>query len=95
MPMQVTVLRDGKTREISSSHLVVGDVLLFNTGDILPVDGILIRGSDIKCGPPLPTLRLQVPESKARRIIKGRVRNSASQGGSTKERKEVGGLDRE
>lgn len=53
MNVQVTVLRDGKTGEISSAHLVVGDLLLFHTGDILPVDGILIRGTDIKCAPRL------------------------------------------
>ncbi len=47
---QVTVLRDGRTLEVGSSDLVVGDVLCLDTGDILPVDGLLIEGSDVKCG---------------------------------------------
>ncbi len=45
---QVTVLRDGRTQEIDTGRLVVGDVLLFATGDILPADGMLFQGNEIR-----------------------------------------------
>ena len=46
--LQVTIVRDGKQREISTADLVVGDVLLFGYGDILAVDGVLIQGDNIR-----------------------------------------------
>lgn len=42
------MLRDGRTQEIDTGQLVVGDVLLFNTGDILPADGMLFQGDEIR-----------------------------------------------
>lgn len=46
--LQVTVLRDGKQREMSVFDLLVGDVLFVGYGDILAVDGILIEGNSIR-----------------------------------------------
>ncbi len=51
---QVTVLRDGRTQEIDTGQLVVGDVMLFATGDILAADGILFQGDEIRRAPPRP-----------------------------------------
>nr|POE47533.1 calcium-transporting atpase 2 [Quercus suber] len=45
----VKVIRSGKTQEISIHDLLVGDVLLVEAGDILPVDGIYIAGHGVKC----------------------------------------------
>jgi Ca2+-transporting ATPase len=45
----VKVMRSGKTVEISIHDLVVGDVMLLEPGDMVPVDGILIEGHDVKC----------------------------------------------
>ncbi|KAK5108410.1 hypothetical protein LTR62_008366 [Meristemomyces frigidus] len=45
----VKVIRSGKTQEISIHDLLVGEVLLVEPGDILPVDGIYISGHGIKC----------------------------------------------
>jgi len=45
----VKVVRSGKTQEINVYDLCVGDVLLIEPGDVLPVDGILISGHGIKC----------------------------------------------
>lgn len=45
----VKVVRSGKTQEIDVQALLVGDVLLVEPGDILPVDGIFISGHAIKC----------------------------------------------
>lgn len=49
--MQVTVLRDGRTQEISTFDLLVGDVLLVDTGDILAADGMLAQGNDLRSQP--------------------------------------------
>nr|POE71340.1 calcium-transporting atpase 2 [Quercus suber] len=45
----VKVVRSGRTQEISIHDLLVGDVLLVEAGDILPVDGIYIAGHGVKC----------------------------------------------
>ena len=44
----MTVIRAGQRQEISTFDLLVGDVLLFGYGDILPVDGVLLDGSLIR-----------------------------------------------
>ncbi|KAJ5578083.1 ATPase P-type K/Mg/Cd/Cu/Zn/Na/Ca/Na/H-transporter [Penicillium hispanicum] len=46
---QVKVVRSGKTREISIHDIAVGDVMHLEPGDMIPVDGILIDGHDVKC----------------------------------------------
>lgn len=39
---KVSVLRDGKVNsQLSHFDLLVGDILILNTGDILPIDGIV------------------------------------------------------
>ncbi|CAK4033987.1 Calcium-transporting ATPase 2 [Lecanosticta acicola] len=45
----VKVVRSGTTQEIDVQQLLVGDVLLVEPGDILPVDGIFIAGHAVKC----------------------------------------------
>ncbi|KAJ5247221.1 ATPase P-type K/Mg/Cd/Cu/Zn/Na/Ca/Na/H-transporter [Penicillium chermesinum] len=45
----VKVVRSGKTLEISIHDVVVGDVMHLEPGDMIPVDGILIAGHDVKC----------------------------------------------
>lgn len=46
--MQIRVRREGTVQSIPVADLVVGDVLLFEAGDILPADGILLDGFDIR-----------------------------------------------
>ena len=46
--MQVTVVRNGQTEEISTAELLVGDVMLMDTGDILPADGLLFQGNGVR-----------------------------------------------
>lgn len=48
MYTQVTVLRDGEVKDISIFDLLVGDVMLFETGDIVPADGVIITGNTIR-----------------------------------------------
>jgi Ca2+-transporting ATPase len=45
----VKAIRSGKIREISVYDVFVGDVLNLEPGDMVPVDGILIQGSGLKC----------------------------------------------
>lgn len=45
----VRVRRSGKTQEMSIFDILVGDVVLLEAGDMIPVDGILIEGYNIKC----------------------------------------------
>jgi Ca2+-transporting ATPase len=46
--MQVRVIRSGAELTISCFDLLVGDVLLVESGDILPADGLLYAGGPIK-----------------------------------------------
>ncbi|KAF2813170.1 calcium transporting P-type ATPase-like protein [Mytilinidion resinicola] len=45
----IKVVRSGKTQEISVHEVLVGDVVLLEPGDMVPVDGIFIEGHGIKC----------------------------------------------
>lgn len=49
--VQVRVVRGGQERTISTYDLLVGDVLLIDTGDILPADGLLFESSNLRCDP--------------------------------------------
>ena len=46
--LQVTVLRDAEVQDISIFDLLVGDVMLFETGDIMPADAVIITGNTIR-----------------------------------------------
>ncbi|CEI64962.1 unnamed protein product [Fusarium venenatum] len=45
----ISVIRSGKSQEILINDVMVGDVMHLTTGDIVPVDGIFIQGSAVKC----------------------------------------------
>ncbi|TAQ87164.1 hypothetical protein B7494_g4503 [Chlorociboria aeruginascens] len=45
----VNVVRSGKTLEISVFDVLVGDVMQLEPGDMIPVDGIFIKGYNVKC----------------------------------------------
>ena len=47
--MQATVVREGTVQDISIFDLVVGDILVFETGDILQADAIMITGTNVRC----------------------------------------------
>ncbi|CAD8201524.1 unnamed protein product [Paramecium pentaurelia] len=42
------VIRDGKVTEIQTKDIVVGDLLIFNLGDLFVVDGLMVQGSAVK-----------------------------------------------
>ncbi len=41
--IMVTVVRNGKVQEVSRKEIVVGDVVMLNTGDEVPADGVLLE----------------------------------------------------
>ncbi|RYP60420.1 hypothetical protein DL769_008123 [Monosporascus sp. CRB-8-3] len=45
----IKVVRSGKTVEISVFDLLAGDVVHLEPGDLIPVDGVLIQGFNVKC----------------------------------------------
>jgi Ca2+-transporting ATPase len=46
---EIKVIRSGKSFMINVHEILVGDVLHLEPGDLIPVDGILIDGHDLKC----------------------------------------------
>jgi Ca2+-transporting ATPase len=46
---KVKVKRGGKVQEMLVFDLLVGDVVLFEAGDLLPADGVLIDGHNVSC----------------------------------------------
>lgn len=45
----VRVIRSGGTIKVSIHDILVGDVMVLEPGDVLPVDGILIQGHNVSC----------------------------------------------
>ncbi|XXG95693.1 plasma membrane calcium [Hypoxylon texense] len=45
----VKAVRSGKTVEISIYDILAGDVIHLEPGDLIPVDGVLIQGFNVKC----------------------------------------------
>lgn len=45
----VKVVRSGKSQEISVYDILAGDVVHLEPGDLIPVDGILIDGHNLRC----------------------------------------------
>ena len=45
--VQITVVRGGQTETVSTHDLVVGDIVMLSTGDILPTDGVILGRNDL------------------------------------------------
>ena len=45
--LKSAVIRDGKEQEIINVNIVVGDVILFNAGDIVPADCLIITSNEL------------------------------------------------
>ncbi len=45
LPNAVTVVRDGRKRQIDATDVVVGDVLALEAGDRVPADGVVLRAT--------------------------------------------------
>ena len=46
--IMVTVMRDDKIQEVSRKEIVVGDIVMLNTGDEVPADGILLESHSLQ-----------------------------------------------
>ena len=46
--VMVTVIRDGRVQEVARREVVVGDVVLLNTGDEIPADGYLVEAHSLQ-----------------------------------------------
>jgi Mg2+-importing ATPase len=42
-----TTLRDGLPKEIKSTHIIAGDVIILNAGDMLPADCLIIESNEL------------------------------------------------
>jgi len=45
--VQITVMRSSRTQQVSTHDLVVGDIVMLSTGDILPADGVILGRNDL------------------------------------------------
>ncbi|KAK4034511.1 Ca2+-transporting ATPase [Parachaetomium inaequale] len=45
----VTVIRSGKASRVSVHDVLVGDVMVLEQGDVIPVDGVLLQGHNVSC----------------------------------------------
>ncbi len=45
----VKVIRGGKEMQVNVKDAVVGDVCLLDPGEIIPVDGVFLRGHNVRC----------------------------------------------
>ena len=46
--MPVTVIRNGKVHEIPRKDVVVGDIVILNTGEEIPADGVLLEAVSLQ-----------------------------------------------
>ena len=46
--IMVTVMRNGKVQEVSRKEIVVGDIVMLNTGDEVPADGVLLESHSLQ-----------------------------------------------
>lgn len=44
----VTVERDGRVQQVSRKDIVVGDIVILNTGDEIPADGVLLEATSLQ-----------------------------------------------
>lgn len=59
----VTVIRNGKIREIPRKEIVVGDIVILNTGEEVPVDGKLLEAVSLQVNESTLTGELMVAKS--------------------------------
>ncbi|PNH38690.1 hypothetical protein VD0004_g8145 [Verticillium dahliae] len=71
----VKVVRSGKIMEISVYDILVGDVVHLEPGDLVPVDGLLIEGFNVKCDESQATGESDIIKKKAAADVFAAIEN--------------------
>ena len=74
----VRVVRSGKTIEISIFDILVGDVMHLEPGDLIPVDGVLIEGFNVKCDESQATGESDIIKKSASDVVYAAIENHES-----------------
>ena len=51
----ITIIRSGKPVKVSVHNMLVGDIMILEQGDMIPIDGVLIQGYNVSCDEALST----------------------------------------
>lgn len=65
----VTVIRNGKVHEVPRKDIVVGDIVVLNTGDEVPADGILLEAISLQVNESSLTGELMVSKTTDERLF--------------------------
>ncbi|KAJ4017119.1 plasma membrane calcium [Fusarium irregulare] len=71
----VKAIRSGKTIEISVFDILVGDVIHIEPGDLVPVDGILIEGFNVKCDESQATGESDIIRKQSAEVVYNAIQN--------------------
>jgi Ca2+-transporting ATPase len=71
----VKVIRSGKTIELSVFDILAGDVVHLEPGDLVPVDGILIEGFNVKCDESQATGESDIIRKQAAEVVYDAIEN--------------------
>ncbi|KAI6769047.1 hypothetical protein HG531_010151 [Fusarium graminearum] len=71
----VKVIRSGKTIELSVFDILAGDVVHLEPGDLVPVDGILIEGFNVKCDESQATGESDIIRKQAAEVVYNAIEN--------------------
>ncbi|EEY22033.1 plasma membrane calcium-transporting ATPase [Verticillium alfalfae VaMs.102] len=71
----VKVVRSGRIMEISVYDILVGDVVHLEPGDLVPVDGLLIEGFNVKCDESQATGESDIIKKKAAADVFAAIEN--------------------
>ncbi|KAJ4161356.1 plasma membrane calcium [Fusarium oxysporum] len=71
----VKVIRSGKTIELSVFDVLAGDVIHIEPGDLVPVDGVLIEGFNVKCDESQATGESDIIRKQASEVVYNAIEN--------------------
>ncbi|EGU82337.1 hypothetical protein FOXB_07166 [Fusarium oxysporum f. sp. conglutinans Fo5176] len=71
----VKVIRSGKTIELSVFDILAGDVIHIEPGDLVPVDGVLIEGFNVKCDESQATGESDIIRKQASEVVYNAIEN--------------------
>lgn len=81
---EVNVIRSGKPSVISIHDILVGDLLMLEQGDVIPVDGIFVDGHNISCDESSATGESDVIKKTPAAIAQRMLQNPENEGDKIK-----------